>query len=241
MKVALNCDHVFDILTRGPFPTGADHDADVEVHLEACHDCRRLAEMLRPAVSLFHEALSGPQQGLPEFRGRIKVALADKQFGTVTEAPCHDVPSSRTPYVLALVPLVLLVVSATFVWKAEHPLRKLVWASTPTAEPLVFYPDATGGRLLAALGMPANCLPVRTDHGSRNLLPASPDSRAAYACCSECHTAALRQRPPKAAVPKVSAACKACHASSAADKAPCVRRPADISAPCLACHIQVGH
>ena len=57
----MNCDQVFDILTRGPFPTGTPCDAGVEAHLDACGECRRLAEALRPALELFQEAI-GPEE-----------------------------------------------------------------------------------------------------------------------------------------------------------------------------------
>ncbi len=53
----MNCDQVFDILTRGPFPTGTSCDVPVEAHLSECHECHRLAEALRPAVELFQEAV----------------------------------------------------------------------------------------------------------------------------------------------------------------------------------------
>src|SRR5262245_32256833 len=57
----MNCDQVFDILTRGPFPTGTPCDSGVEAHLEGCPECRRLAEALRPALELFQEAV-GPEE-----------------------------------------------------------------------------------------------------------------------------------------------------------------------------------
>ena len=57
----MNCDQVFDILTRGPFPTGTACDAGVEAHLNVCGQCRRLAEALRPAVELFQEAIGGEE------------------------------------------------------------------------------------------------------------------------------------------------------------------------------------
>ena len=74
MKLLVNCDQVFDVLTRGPFPTGEASDEAVEQHLRACHDCRRLAEALRPAVALMHEAVSGDQAlSLPEYQGSLPV------------------------------------------------------------------------------------------------------------------------------------------------------------------------
>lgn len=71
-KLLLTCDHVFDVLTRGPFPTGDDSDEQVEHHLRACHDCRQLAEALRPAVELLHEVVSKDQAlDLPEYQGSL--------------------------------------------------------------------------------------------------------------------------------------------------------------------------
>ena len=46
----MNCDQVFDILTRGPFPTGTACDEPLEAHLDECPECHRLAEALRPAL-----------------------------------------------------------------------------------------------------------------------------------------------------------------------------------------------
>jgi hypothetical protein len=57
----MNCDQVFDILTRGPFPTGTACDTAVEIHLGGCPECHRLAEALRPAIELFQEAI-GPEE-----------------------------------------------------------------------------------------------------------------------------------------------------------------------------------
>jgi hypothetical protein len=59
----MECDRVFIILTRGPFPTGDPTDEQVESHLEKCSDCWRLAEALRPALDVFQEAV-------PAFEGR---------------------------------------------------------------------------------------------------------------------------------------------------------------------------
>src|SRR5688500_2971964 len=72
MKLLLDCDDVFDRLTRGPFPSGAADDSAVESHLCACHECRELAEALRPAVQLMHEAYADSQscdESLPVYNG----------------------------------------------------------------------------------------------------------------------------------------------------------------------------
>ena len=57
----IHCDEVFEILTRGPFPTGAASDGIVESHLSHCDECRRLAEALRPAVELLQEAITSDE------------------------------------------------------------------------------------------------------------------------------------------------------------------------------------
>lgn len=82
----MNCDRVFDILTRGPFPSGAPSDERVERHLSSCAACRRLAAALQPAIELFEEAVS-PDEGrdLPAYWGDLFVADQDDagaRFGT---------------------------------------------------------------------------------------------------------------------------------------------------------------
>lgn len=73
----MNCDQVFDILTRGPFPTGHASDRDVEAHLARCGDCYRLAEALRPAVELFEESIARDLAGdLPGYWGELRPAPA---------------------------------------------------------------------------------------------------------------------------------------------------------------------
>jgi hypothetical protein len=73
----MDCDQVFMILTRGPFPTGEAWDEDVEAHLETCAECWRLAEALRPALEVFQEAVP-PAEGrdLPGYWGDARPASA---------------------------------------------------------------------------------------------------------------------------------------------------------------------
>ena len=66
----MDCDQVFVILTRGPFPTGELWDEEVEAHLETCADCWRLAEALRPALEVFQEAVPPAEsRDLPGYWG----------------------------------------------------------------------------------------------------------------------------------------------------------------------------
>ncbi len=71
----MNCDQVFMILTRGPFPTGEMSDEAVEAHLETCADCWRLADALRPALEVFQEAVPPAEsRDLPGYWGDARPA-----------------------------------------------------------------------------------------------------------------------------------------------------------------------
>ena len=71
----MNCDQVFMILTRGPFPTGEPWDEQVESHLETCADCWRLASALRPALEVFQEAVPAAEsRDLPGYWGDARPA-----------------------------------------------------------------------------------------------------------------------------------------------------------------------
>jgi len=71
----MDCDQVFMILTRGPFPTGELWDEEVEAHLETCADCWRLAEALRPALEVFQEAVPPAEsRDLPGYWGDARPA-----------------------------------------------------------------------------------------------------------------------------------------------------------------------
>lgn len=73
--LAMDCDQVFMILTRGPFPTGEAWDEQVEAHLESCSDCWRLAEALRPALEVFQEAVTPAEsRELPGYWGDARPA-----------------------------------------------------------------------------------------------------------------------------------------------------------------------
>ncbi len=52
----------------------------MERHLRACHECRQLAEALRPAVALLHEAVAADEaQSLPEYQGALPWKRPDRQ------------------------------------------------------------------------------------------------------------------------------------------------------------------
>jgi len=99
----MDCDQVFMILTRGPFPTGESWDEDVETHLETCGDCWRLAEALRPALEVFQEAVP-PSEGrdLPGYWGDARpstVTVAQLTRGATRTSVASEVRRVRQPYI----------------------------------------------------------------------------------------------------------------------------------------------
>ena len=125
--VDMQCEQVFDILTRGPFPTGDRSDRAVERHLGRCQDCYRLAAALRPAVELFEEAIDSKEcRDLPGYWGRLA---------------CEPPRSSQRGQALdnfvtrAAAGLLLSLVLAAVIW----PVGILEWQSArpKSAKPLI--------------------------------------------------------------------------------------------------------
>ena len=83
----ISCDEVFDVLTRGPFPTGRPSDGVVEAHLGNCAECQRLAAALRPAVELFEAVAPQESRNLPSYGGRVRASAAPLPWeATLAEA-----------------------------------------------------------------------------------------------------------------------------------------------------------
>lgn len=205
MKAVLTCDDVFDVLTREPFPSGGVDDEVVESHLAVCHECRQLAEAFRPAVGLFHEALSaGVDDELPMYRGRLKPVIEALPpvplFAPRTD--CCSQSEKRQPSILrslAMAASLIVVASAVFA----------AWAGIQRSSR--FAPVASNLRietnrdytLLATLEIPRSCRSL-LEHSDRPLT-------AEFVCCTKCHHATSRMASTKLAISKTSAACAACH------------------------------
>ena len=213
MSMSLDCDQVFDVLTRGPFPTGEASDDNVEHHLACCHSCRQLAEALRPAVELFHEAIETTDSGdLPGYRG----ALAPQSIGLaqlVAEAVRVEDSPPRSPAV------------------RPQPARPATWLDKVTERPLRLMTALACGALFAASvwgsGLTGHSLPARpssaislSDDGlvhlaSLQLQPrcfSEPTGFSRLQCCTECH-AAKSPQPSLAtrSLAVVASSCRACH------------------------------
>jgi hypothetical protein len=101
----MDCDQVFMILTRGPFPSGDPGDELVEDHLELCGDCWQLAEALRPALEVFQESVP-PAEGrdLPGYWGDARPSVAVESAAR-TALAADGRPAAQSYYGRTIPPL----------------------------------------------------------------------------------------------------------------------------------------
>jgi hypothetical protein len=240
-KLLLNCDQVFDALTRGPFPSGSPDDEGVEHHLRACHECRQLAEALRPAVSLLHEAVAADEASdLPEYQGSLPPAAPRKHIPSMVRREQSDRSAARRTdrldqslsalRLLAASVLVaalsLLAYSVTLAPGNQSPstdgallpLRNRLAHLPPAMADLPDgTPDNRGLIRLASLQLPAACFPeqyrlLMADGDAAQLAAAlASGSQDALRCCTECHRAGLAQPKYRQLVAIAQESCKACH------------------------------
>jgi hypothetical protein len=217
MKLLVTCDQVFDCLTRGPFPSGGREDEAVQWHLEACHECRQLAEALRPAVALLHEALPvGEQADLPTYgAAQEDEDLCERADGALAarirmimdrgETRPRSITSQEkwlyavrflAASVLALALGTLL--AGVFWQNKQGEVGQLKIAPVLGSEH--HQPNAEGLVRLAALNLPRVCLPgMPAAMGSgvvsgQETVPvddssARPSGGTTHACCTRCHAA----------------------------------------------------
>lgn len=245
MKLLIHCDEVFDILTRGPFPSGHEHDDAVEHHLRCCHDCRQLAEALRPAVELFHECLSADEaDSLPEYHGSVtplQQPLSRSLPRDMSEISlAHDAPIvvawDRSAEIAAqrqqrrmllahgLIGLAMTAAVVLLVVSLGSSLREFNRVQTRTpdhsfATSNVSLTPQESAQHLLALRLPAACW-LGNDFevsGLRSLEEqiAQALEQRAIACCTRCHS----EKSPHEAL-----------------RSPSVHQIATLQKSCLACH-----
>jgi hypothetical protein len=230
----MNCDQVFDVLTRGPFPTGHASDLAVESHLSDCVDCARLAEALRPAIELFEEAVTEEEsRTLPGYWG----ALAELP-GDVKLLPVEEPRAARRERIRLAADRLTGPLTVSLAWRmaaavllgflAMTIVRELKWperqpaaiprvasrsAATSVLQPRL---TAVGMQHIALLGPSKNCfsdsLPViKCEAGEGSPLASS---EAGLNCCNACH--AYSTDPAKIshlATSTALRACQECHAN----------------------------
>ncbi len=234
----MNCDQVFDILTRGPFPTGSACDADVEAHLGECAECHRLAEALRPAIELFQEAI-GPEESrdLPGYWSAVATDRTPPVVSFVPKVePLLSMPEGWNPpaakphwsalsawqitAVLALgVTLGLLINSrGAFDGGTAPPARPQGAAASLPPPANDFVLQLTPAEKAELAVRPAACTNHRPSNGPRNAprgdrLLADADLQLNH-CCTECHTS-HSDVVPSAATAHVAQHCHVCHKAAA--------------------------
>jgi hypothetical protein len=233
-KLLLNCDQVFDVLTRGPFPTGDESDEAVERHLRACHECRQLAEALQPAVELLHESLAREDAtDLPEYQGVL--AAVERSVATAEAARprrlavrrlARSTPSDPERFTLVglaqwAVALVLLAAVGSLAWnvistsKQTRPSDLLAGVLLPSGPQTLVRLDDRGLMTLTSLNLPARCFPgdalIETSAPKAEAVPLPAINQEALRCCTECHRAG-QPRPDLRTVAAMQRSCVACHA-----------------------------
>lgn len=231
------CDEVFDILTRGPFPTGAPSDGIVESHLTQCDACRQLAEALRPAVELFQEAVT-PEESrtLPAYWGESTSNLtpwlsiekiAPSQVAQRTRRAAR--PGARTrrlpPFSSFSLRPAARLAAALLLGMALAGLLRQLGSAGDDFQLATAAPSETDGKtrwLLAERGaqwfernqLSEQCI---ADASGPRLVAAPGGNRSAVgsielACCSSCHVASgsVRRMTSRATSTLVTA-CRACH------------------------------
>jgi len=232
----INCDQVFDVLTRGPFPTGAPVDDAVERHLRACHECRQLAEALRPAVALMHEAVAADQAvDLPEYQGALPWTRPQRRRLSVVrlaEPPERErraepvappkPPTSierRQPQWLSagrLIAASLLIAGLGF-WFGGALSSPILVSPQPSIQAAAEgVPSASGLLKLASLKLPAACIPLThqalsVDHAAQIATDLANGSLDALHCCTECHYAGAKQASTTHLAAVAQRNCQVCH------------------------------
>jgi hypothetical protein len=193
MDAITQCDHVFDILTRAPFPSGDGEDAVVERHLASCHECRRLAEALRPAVNLFHEALQEEQGTLPVYAGYVEQAAARGRF--------QHGRWSRLESWCAISVAACFVIACAILAAGQARSRT---APAPVPGPALTQWNAarSPGTAWERMELPLACAGRRT---------AGPHASSSDVCCTECHHAHNAAVVSPRAIAKAMAVCWVCH------------------------------
>jgi hypothetical protein len=219
MNAVISCDEVFDILTRGPFPSGAADDCYVDEHLRVCHECRQLAEALRPAVGLFHESIPEADEGsLPSYGGALAQAIRGETI-CLQHAPyvflAKNGGTSIAPRTIAFSMLSCLALGLLLMYCVNTRVTSAPVATTART--------SNNARLsnqihptLASFDISLACL-TKHDEGV-NLgqmrtanLPLTPGERQEFLCCTRCHYSGAKTVLSTSAMQNVMLACASCH------------------------------
>lgn len=268
-RLAVSCDDVFEVLTSGPFPRAVlerdsarvsaapcivAQDAEIEAHLAACHECRQLAEALRPAVDLIDAAVREIDADLPVYRGSLPdpvncgslpdpVAIGELREPSVSPAapphfgmlsgrarPNHPIEGVWTLVAALALGIGLVVLFQDGGINFRQSGDRAVWPSNTRYIAHKYQPNAEGLAQLSSLGLSIACL-----------LPTAERSDERQAAQAEAADSELTSVSSAGRY----ACCVGCHApigsprnatpTSAAAR-PRVDLVATLASSCLACH-----
>jgi hypothetical protein len=199
MKTVIDCDAVFEILTQAPFPTGDPADRDVESHLRVCHECRGLAEALRPAVGLLHESLADESR-LPRYDGEL-----------VRQGVHGQCDSRRIKHRAALIAAGLAACLLT--WLSYYGAQRNQSSGGESRRFALAIPDADGLSTLRSLSLSAACVSQRDRRvpWDNTVVDWIDAGELALSCCTECHRAGGPGPASARAMRALDVACAACH------------------------------
>ncbi|HEY2882381.1 MAG TPA: hypothetical protein VGJ15_08110 [Pirellulales bacterium] len=230
----MNCDHVFAILTRGPFPSGSQHDDAVETHLQFCPECQRLAEALRPNSDSQPETIGlDDGQALPGYwgaaipaSGDLAVSLGDKSRQLQVEHCRRRSKGSPNQANLhlwqftAAVALGIVLAAALRTLMSPRSLQARSGIETPLADGARSYSQRNAGEMLALLDLKPVCresyantaLPLDTiDDAAALGDPTVTTPTGDKICCTQCHRAGGEIKLTAAQMVRFQHSCRACH------------------------------
>lgn len=213
----MRCDDVFEILTRGPFPSGATTDESVERHLECCHECRTFAEALRPISA------SANVDGIPVYDGRLRKAqLLDDSVDLVERIQSMVLreDAQKTPFfakhqnsskgIWARLTIACCVACLLGVAVA---LSGPVVARSNAAAPIINAVDGAAKSKVAFSGTMCQGEALVQVKSNSTLPIDLRDSKDA--CCLTCHVASASHDSNRAAIGLVVFSCQKCHQEGA--------------------------
>lgn len=187
----MNCDQVFEILTRGPFPHGSADDELVEQHLQHCADCRELADAFRPAVNLFHESMREFEE-LPCYQGRFSrgacspIPMSVDRVQQPAAMRTSDTEPSSGHKLWTVAACLALIIASVLIGRQQGERSLLApqraefrgQLAGAAVAPSGMTPSGMDIRALAALSIPAECFEPPAGRPSGYVV-----------CCTECHAA----------------------------------------------------
>jgi hypothetical protein len=195
MNMLIDCDEVFERLTRAPFPAPRNAaDQAVLDHVAVCHECRCFAEALRPAVELLSEVAHADAKSdhhLPKFTADISLASMQKRTSPVMET--HSDRFWLAALAGMFVGMMIMLTSLAGGRGRNNSLAIM-----------------TGGGEGATLHQTMLALAPLKLHETCLRTPAATDAAVELVCCTQCHAAGVQQY---AAVDfnRLQLACAVCH------------------------------